>query len=112
MSQTVLERDREGLDIVMWFVSTAGVGRRHFKPATPVRCTLLRKPTKEMNCNGRYGGLSTAMGLRPSLLPEDQSAGTGWNDKDFQILILRKLGRGLLCRRMVGKETEHRRAAA
>src|SRR5690242_21268726 len=42
-----------------WFGSTAGVGGRTFEPAYLVRCALLRKPTKGLNCNGIQGGLST-----------------------------------------------------
>ena len=81
-------------------------------PPSPVRCTLLRKPTKGVNSSGRHGVLSTEFGLGPSSLPNDKRAGTGWNDKDFQLLIPRKLSCGSLRHRLVAKETEHRCAAA
>jgi hypothetical protein len=112
MFQTVFECGREGLDIVTWFVSTAGVGGRHLKPATPVRCTLLRKPTEGVNCNGRHGVLSTEVSLNCSLLPENQRAGTDWNDKDFQLLIQHTLSCRSLCCWLIGKETEYRGATA
>src|SRR5262249_43260823 len=47
------------------------------EPAYLVRCTLLRKPTKGLNCNGIWGSLSTNCPIRQLIQGDGERPGTG-----------------------------------